>query len=121
MSECNDLVQRGLILFAGIRQKPTQRSIDIRLMINITNCNRYIIRKCEGLTFSSINSSFILKTYIAPLQDTTTQRPDLPPELRTISLPPPPSLPITRHPPPLSVTPGLPLKIKMSSLQPLLP
>src|SRR6218665_1384726 len=31
---------------------------------------------------------------------------DLPPELRTISLPPPPSLPITTHPPPLSVTPG---------------
>src|SRR6218665_2910175 len=34
---------------------------------------------------------------------------DLPPELRTISLPPPPSLQITRHhlhPPPLSVTPG---------------
>src|SRR6218665_3967438 len=33
---------------------------------------------------------------------------DLPPELRTISSPPPPSLPITRHhlhPPPLSVTP----------------
>src|SRR6218665_1399357 len=33
---------------------------------------------------------------------------DLPPELRTISLPPPPSLPITRHhlhPPPVSVTP----------------
>src|SRR6218665_3294064 len=32
---------------------------------------------------------------------------DLPPELRTISSPPPPSLPITTHPPPLSVTPGL--------------
>src|SRR6218665_3918135 len=31
---------------------------------------------------------------------------DLPPELRTLSLPPPPSLPITTHPPPLSVTPG---------------
>src|SRR6218665_2266006 len=29
---------------------------------------------------------------------------DLPPQLRTISLPPPPSLPITRHLPPLSVT-----------------
>src|SRR6218665_1394574 len=38
---------------------------------------------------------------------------DVPPELRTISLPPPPSLPITRHPPPLSVTPScLPLKLK---------
>ena len=48
---------------------------------------------------------------------------DLTPEHRTISLPPPPSLPITRHPPPLSVNPGpkLPLKIKMSSLQTLLP
>ena len=48
---------------------------------------------------------------------------DLPPELRTISSPPPPSLQITRHhlpPPPLSATPGLPLKIKMSSLQTLL-
>src|SRR6218665_562914 len=31
---------------------------------------------------------------------------DLPPELRAISLPPPPSLSITRHPSPLSVTPG---------------
>src|SRR6218665_3929071 len=34
---------------------------------------------------------------------------DLPPELRTIYLPPPPSFPITRHhlpPPPLSVAPG---------------
>src|SRR6218665_1114195 len=31
---------------------------------------------------------------------------DLPPELRTISLPPPPSLPITTHPPPLSIPPG---------------
>src|SRR6218665_986528 len=29
---------------------------------------------------------------------------DLPPEFRTNSLPPPPSLSITRHPPPLSVT-----------------
>src|SRR6218665_1627245 len=34
---------------------------------------------------------------------------DLPPELLAISLPPPPSLPITRHhlhPAPLSITPG---------------
>src|SRR6218665_1945481 len=33
---------------------------------------------------------------------------DLPPELRTISSPPPPSLPFTRHHlhPPLSITPG---------------
>src|SRR6218665_796760 len=50
---------------------------------------------------------------------------DQPPELRTISSPPPPSLPITGHHlhlPPLSVTPkGLPLKIKISSLQSLLP
>src|SRR6218665_226524 len=49
---------------------------------------------------------------------------DLPPELRTISLPPAPSLSITRHhlqSPPLSVTPGLSLKLKMSSLQTLLP
>src|SRR6218665_212056 len=51
---------------------------------------------------------------------------ELPPELRTISLPPPPSLPMTRHhlhPAPLglSVTSGLPLKIEMSSLQTLLP
>src|SRR6218665_101097 len=30
---------------------------------------------------------------------------DLPPELRTISVPPKPSLPITTHPPPLSVNP----------------
>jgi len=46
---------------------------------------------------------------------------DLPPELRTIPLPPPPSLLITTHPPPLSITdPGFPLKIKMSSLQTLL-
>src|SRR6218665_625849 len=43
---------------------------------------------------------------------------DPPPEL-TISLPPPPSLCITTHhlhPPPLSVTPGPQLKIKISSL-----
>src|SRR6218665_922332 len=50
---------------------------------------------------------------------------DLTPELRTISLPPPPSLSITRHnlhPAPLSVTPsGFPLKIEMSSYQTLLP
>src|SRR6218665_1155397 len=47
---------------------------------------------------------------------------DLPPELQTISLPLPPSLPITTHPPPLSVDPrGLSLKIKMSFLQTLLP
>ena len=48
---------------------------------------------------------------------------DLRPELRTISLPPPPSLSITRHhlhPPPLYVTPGLPLKIKISSNTPTL-
>src|SRR6218665_2295676 len=47
----------------------------------------------------------------------------LPSELRTISLPPPLLLPIPRHyihPAPLSTTPGLPLKTKMSSLQNLL-
>ena len=41
-----------------------------------------------------------------------------------ISSPPPPSLPITRHhlhPPPLSVAQGLPLKIKISFLQTVLP
>ena len=41
---------------------------------------------------------------------TTSLEWTIPPEPRTISLPPPLSLPITRHQPPLSVTPGLPLK-----------
>ena len=58
------------------------------------------------------------------IQHSTTSWNDLPPELRTISLPPAQSLPITihrLHQPPLSVTPDLPLTIKMSSLQTLLP
>src|SRR6218665_1426970 len=47
---------------------------------------------------------------------------DLPPELRTISLPPPPSLLINQDINLLCPSPpGLPLKIKMSSLQTLLP
>src|SRR6218665_3521383 len=44
---------------------------------------------------------------------------DLPPELRTISLPPPPPLLITKHLHPSP--PGLPRKIEMPSLQTLLP
>src|SRR6218665_4161810 len=46
---------------------------------------------------------------------------DLPPELRTISSPPPPSLPTTRHhihPAPISISPrAFHLKTKLSSLQ----
>src|SRR6218665_227772 len=78
-------------------------------------------------------TSFHSKIYIPPLQGNYTKALPtpvlqlLPPKLRTIPLPPPPSLPITRdhlHPTPLSVTTWAihsklksPLKIKISSLQ----
>src|SRR6218665_1164311 len=85
--------------------------------------------KVLSLTYNFLQSS--QRTFHHPcgqpaLLDHHPDSPFLDPRslLISCSLPPPPSLSITRHnfhPYPLSVTPGLPLKIKMSSLQTHLP